>query len=864
MLKSALILLTLTASLFAQGARTVTVDNSGVVKHPPAAQMPAFRTSIGLAPYDNALASALGVKAYAVETIPISEWKNTGEGTYGAAQGFGGTFYNSVKGLYFTVLNNGASSYLTCSDNGVNWNTPFIIDQSPKDFYTSAVGFDSNGYVWAISTYRDAVLANTVSNIRKTNTNGEFWTTPTTIVTGASFAGVGQPAIEFVGPICQIGDGRMVASYASDATPATGLFFFDPTNPATQSNYNLSGVGDSTELCLYYDSANSALVGMMRTDSPSTIPVRMFKLTSPWTTPTITNLTSLSAIDYAGNQITVTKIGTKYVAACTDRSGGQERMLVADVATALSSPATAWTMYPMGSIGQGTALGHLLNGAGGLASNGTDTILRTYGVSHGQYRNRDAELLGIRYQLSPPVVAPVVRESDGVRLKGKRIQTRVLLDNQVSDVQLAKVGTSADTIYTCRGRGVIFLPAEAEEGSKLWVEKSTLPLIVVRTTQLTGQLYSGTWARSGSTITITNNTHGRVSADILAVTASSDLTALPLTSYTPLGSVTADTFTVTSPASGTLTNQTLSYRVYRTESIRWTDGTTYTAGSSFEDNTDKKRTYVFTCVGPMAWVVTCPPAEQEYLASSTALTQNPTASNNIVTRLDILSGRNTTTIKDEFIGGRTATGTIGELRWDFSGASISAHESDVGHPGIAKITTGAANGNQAFLISANSYWVRSTSPPNYWHDEWVFQMPSVSNVYFFIGHLLAFGTYNGSGSASSEGTSSFGIKLDTFTDGNIKAVNTSFAGTPTTTTLGAAVAGIWYRVEEQEIAPNVINFTLTRLDTHAVVGTATHTTNMPAGGSGFSPIAFLHARDGGGAKTMWVDYFNHTMWELNR
>lgn len=815
----------------------------------------------------SSVAEVLGVNDNAVDTVPVTNLQNTGEGTYGGTQCFGSTFWNPVKGLWFTTINTGASSYLMYSEDGIFWSDLILIGQDPLGYICLAAGCDSNGVVWAIVTGGPLNGIDTYNTIKKTTTNGERWTD--------------IPLTEFVpysviGPITQIGDGRMVASYWLTG-PESGLLFFDPADPTDVSHINLApDITTETEITLCYDADNEVLVGLARTDS-AVIPVKMVTLEAPWDDPIVTPLTDgtvppapgvVPAVLLNGSQISVACLGTNFIASATLRTPGDEYLLIADRTEALSDPANAWTLYHVGKTAAATSsINHNVNGSGGLASNLTDKLIHMCGVGFGDDRHRDAELICTVYDLSPDIENPLMKAGDAARLRRTGLPRRVIVDNPDNPANTYKLTIAANCHYTCLGRAVIALSSYARRGEPTIVTKSDDELVVVNYQSTTGPEYrSVPWARSAGTITVTLENHGRTNGEQVKVVAVLGADAPPADTVYTVGGATDDTFTFAE--AGADGSGTLTYQLYKAQTIHWTDGATYnTASQSLLDVSGRKRTYTFTCLGPQEFLAECHQAEIETLASPEAFTIDPTYIGNIMSLRDAISSRNMFRERDDFAGSGSASGSIGELRWNIASGTVDVNDGVAGHPGIVKLISGAADGNVGLLTNLNQdyYFVRSLVPL---HGEWIFRLPSVAEICLFLGWENNAGTYPAGGGAVTDGVHSFGLKLDTGAGSNpthFKSVTKLTGGDITETSLGVAVAGLdWYRFEVTESLVGTMVFTLTHLagDPRPVT-TATHTTNLP------TDALYRAARVGtkvlaGASKEVWLDSYRLALLNLNR
>lgn len=737
----------------------------------------------------NPIAAALGIKDFAAETVMVSRLRNRSEGTYGATQTFGTTFWNPVLSLWFVVANTGTACFLYKSHDGLNWSNGILIDQNTHGATCVAANCDSNGYIYCIVTNYSGTEASAVSTIKKSTDEGVTWadteikTAVSSVSPNVNFISATHPPMEFSG-MEQIGDGRMVSCYASDplglaqTVGASGLFYFNPASPATQSHLSL-GLDFATEIGLHYDSDEGVLFGLSRTDDRapvSTPPIYILKLVagsgSTWTTFTLTALSSLNPVLYHGNQFSLTRIGENYIASLTVRNTGAEHIFICPAADVIAG-IDSWVPYRIGTSSYAdTTAGHFVNGSGGIAFDGDHTIIRTFGAGFGYQGLDDSDLFVTRFDLDPPTdEIPLIKVSEAMINRTLNQPVRTLFDNQESDIQSAKYQVSVNTGYVCLGRGVIFLSPTANIGDTIIFVKSASPLIFVRGS---GDIY------------------------------------------------------------------------------KWTDGVTYSSGSSLSDDSDKVRVYTVRCIATQTWLFECAAASIEYLISILAMSADLTRTDTIMPRIDILSGRNMFFRREEFTGGRSTTGTIGENSWATSGTgAIVPYDTIFDHPGVLKVTSGTSTNDLRDVTDTDTWWVRDViaAYTTKWFFEWVFYLPSVSDVNFFIG------------CERSSGSHVAGLELNT-TAGNTSFKSWTHNGaTSTKTDIGTAIAATWYRLEVYETTALTITFNLTRLDTGAVVGTNNHTTNLPASDQRMAArIQTLTTA----AKTMWIDLCNVAIWGLTR
>ena len=166
---------------------------------------------------------------------------------------------------------------------------------------------------------------------------------------------------------------------------------------------------------------------------------------------------------------------------------------------------------------------------------------------------------------------------------------------------------------------------------------------------------------------------------------------------------------------------------------------------------------------------------------------------------------------DDFNGGNTASGSIGELGWATSGAgSVAVQASTAYHAGIVRINSGGASGNKHQL----------TYGP--------FLLDQISQTQQLACPVVATSAIYRMGLLDNPGNPSNGVyaEFDTSTDSTWKAVKNS-GGTTTRTDLGIALsAGSWYRATLAWAGPGSMSVTLRRMDT-GQEAVATHT-SIPA------------------------------------
>ena len=336
---------------------------------------------------------------------------------------------------------------------------------------------------------------------------------------------------------------------------------------------------------------------------------------------TITQLTTMIGIDspstptntFGGSQFSITRVGSNYVSAVTTRSHGEEWILTCPVTTALTSPNGNFTAVKVGQGARGTPFGHNINGSGGIAYNGTDTLIRTIGAGYHGDSNDAGELLSMVYDLAPRVNTPLVDRIQVANLRVPRIQTKFIADNTELDLNPPPaVRLSPGGKWICLGRAVVAFPETSCPGDEIIVEKGSGPFVLI----------------------LTNNT------------------------------------------------------------IIWTDNVEHTRGFAFQDNSTLHRTYVLTRLRETGrWRVTCSSSEIQQLSSENKLLLAPGGldrTDTLASFMNLWSGRNMMTRREDFTGGRTATGTIGENSWNqlTLGGSIIASDVEYGYPGIVKLTSG--------------------------------------------------------------------------------------------------------------------------------------------------------------------------------
>ena len=166
---------------------------------------------------------------------------------------------------------------------------------------------------------------------------------------------------------------------------------------------------------------------------------------------------------------------------------------------------------------------------------------------------------------------------------------------------------------------------------------------------------------------------------------------------------------------------------------------------------------------------------------------------------------------DDFNGGNTASGSIGELGWATTGAgSVAVQASTAYHAGIVRINSGGASGNKHQL----------TYGP--------FLLDQISQTQQLACPVVATSAIYRMGLLDNPGNPSNGVyaEFDTSTDSTWKAVKNS-GGTTTRTDLGIALsAGSWYRATLAWVGPGSMSVTLRRMDT-GQEAVATHT-SIPA------------------------------------
>ena len=166
---------------------------------------------------------------------------------------------------------------------------------------------------------------------------------------------------------------------------------------------------------------------------------------------------------------------------------------------------------------------------------------------------------------------------------------------------------------------------------------------------------------------------------------------------------------------------------------------------------------------------------------------------------------------DDFNGGNTASGSIGELGWATSGAgSVALQASTAYHAGIVRVASGGSSGNKHQL----------TYGP--------FLLGQVAGAQLLASPVVATSAIYRMGLMDNPGSPSNGVyaEYDTNVDSTWKAVKNS-GGTTTRTDLGVGLAaGSWYRATLTGTGPGAAAVTLRRMDT-GQEAVATHT-GIPA------------------------------------
>ena len=166
---------------------------------------------------------------------------------------------------------------------------------------------------------------------------------------------------------------------------------------------------------------------------------------------------------------------------------------------------------------------------------------------------------------------------------------------------------------------------------------------------------------------------------------------------------------------------------------------------------------------------------------------------------------------DDFNGGNTASGSIGELGWATSGAgSVALQASTAYHAGIVRVASGGSSGNKHQL----------TYGP--------FLLGQVAGAQLLASPVVATSAIYRMGLMDNPGNPSNGVyaEYDTNVDSTWKAVKNS-GGTTTRTDLGVGLAaGSWYRATLTGTGPGAAAVTLRRMDT-GQEAVATHT-GIPA------------------------------------
>lgn len=212
-------------------------------------------------------------------------------------------------------------------------------------------------------------------------------------------------------------------------------------------------------------------------------------------------------------------------------------------------------------------------------------------------------------------------------------------------------------------------------------------------------------------------------------------------------------------------------------------------------------------------------------------------------------------IKDDFIGGSTESGEIGELGWisaDIAGTNTFAYHDGVidsnlqYHPGVFQIITGASSGNGGSISLGGAklpFWsVAATSLGINYTAYFLFKLADTANVRFRIGFTDTPG--------SVAPTNFFGLRYDTNTGDTTFVIVNGAGGT----TNSIAPDTAWHLLKIQRV-DTVITFTL---DGSEVTGASYFGTPLNA------TAAMIFATDAGSSKIVSIDFFSYLATSLER
>ena len=206
----------------------------------------------------------------------------------------------------------------------------------------------------------------------------------------------------------------------------------------------------------------------------------------------------------------------------------------------------------------------------------------------------------------------------------------------------------------------------------------------------------------------------------------------------------------------------------------------------------------------------------------------------------------TASVKDEFTGGGTTSGTVGELGWFFVGGSVTMGAAAVaGRPGIMRRDTSATAATYAYTRLANTSVGQLT--------------PADTFDATFIARLNQADTDTlcriGLGADASANPPTDGLYLEKLAaDTNWHAVSRA-AGVETRTAMAAVGAGAWIKVRLRRVNGTTLGITL---DSAAEV---TFTTNIPT--VALNPFFAVHNAVAA-SKTLDVDWFDLLVTGISR
>jgi hypothetical protein len=161
---------------------------------------------------------------------------------------------------------------------------------------------------------------------------------------------------------------------------------------------------------------------------------------------------------------------------------------------------------------------------------------------------------------------------------------------------------------------------------------------------------------------------------------------------------------------------------------------------------------------------------------------------------------------EEFASGLTTTGNVGSLGWTLSNnngtTSVSALEGEANHPGIVRVKTGTASGNDATIVMRNGTSTNDIARFDNiagWEFQWIVRPNQVTDV----GHWAGLGAYGQPFAANA-----VRAKFDTNTSDATWIFQACDGSCSTAASTVTPVAGTWYRIRIRSVVAGTILFSV--------------------------------------------------------